>query len=166
MTALTLTPWVRSLADLPDTRQAKRLFADAWLRCLSDPFRAAMSVFPAHSQLALEASRFWPLDPEVLAFQTELIAENGEDAYLPSKAAMVQRAMSIADDQSASGELKLKALELAAKLRNFMPKTDGTGTTVNVNNNRVMIVKDYGDAADWENAAGGQQARLIASAGL
>jgi hypothetical protein len=64
----------------------KKEFARYLLENPNDPFKAALLVFPDDNGIALRIANEWPLDKEVIAIKKELIAEEGELAFLPSKA--------------------------------------------------------------------------------
>lgn len=166
-----LAPWAAphpvaaSLQTLPDAelRAYKRAFAEALLRCPTEPFRAATAAFGMNTALAMQASQQWVFDPEIYRIQTELLREHGEDAYLPSKAVLIQRIMALADNEQYSAKERLAAYDTVAELRGFKPKKDEG--LVTINNNKVMIVERYGTDDDWSEAARAQQAKLIENAG-
>lgn len=155
--------WANQLS--PEQEQAlKRAFAEAWLRYPSDPSAAAQSVC-ANMAISYRMAMDWVFDPFVRECQEELIKQRGEDFYLPNRTLLVRRIMEIGEDKSHSPKDRLAAYRLVAELRNFMPKPE-QNTNIQVNNNRVMIVKDHGTEAEWREKMAAQQAKLVEDAAL
>jgi len=64
----------------------KREFARNLLKNPTEPFKASLMVFPDDNALALRMANEWPIDKEVIAIKKELIAAEGELAFLPGPA--------------------------------------------------------------------------------
>jgi hypothetical protein len=103
--------------------EEKRAFVRAWLK-ISDPFKAAVAVFgPLQASKCLKVADEWPKDSLVLALKEELLEENGEEAFLPSKAELARRVIDTADG-FIQVENKLKALRLYAEVMGFIAKPE------------------------------------------
>lgn len=156
-------PWVTLAPTLPavreDEQELKAKFAEALLRTPTDPFRAAMALFGNDTVRALEVANSWPVDLAVLQRQADLLEQFGPDEYLPTKATVARRIYEVGET-AADVKDKLAAYKLYADIRGFMPKGE-TNNNIVVNNNRVMVVRDFGNDEQWETAAASQQAKLI-----
>lgn len=135
-----------------------RKFARLLLLMPLEPFKAALAMTDNAGE-ALKIAHYWPTHPLVIEEKKRILAEDGEGDYLPSKFDIVSEAWGIARN-GLFEENRLKALELVAKITDHMPKT-GPGVQVNVQNNRVMIVKDHGSDDAWEAKLRQQQTALI-----
>jgi len=158
-------PWApfQAPAVAPDPeaeKEQKDRFAEALLRTPTDPFRAALTVFGNDTATALRISNLWPYDLYVLQRQAELLEQFGPDEYLPTKQQVARRIYEVGEN-AADNKDKLAAFKLYAELRGFVPKGEGVTNNLTVNNNRVMIMKDFGTDEQWESAAVGQQTKLI-----
>lgn len=140
----------------------KEQFAELSLR-ESDAFKVALVIYPNDTGRALRVANEWPNDAQVQAFRQSFIdaEEDGETAFLPSKAEAARLAWNIARDADKMTEDRLKALKLYAEIRNFIEKPQAA--VVNQTNvaMRVLVVKDYGDNDQWEKALRTQQKKLI-----
>lgn len=142
----------------------KERFAELSLR-EPDAFKVALVIYPDDTGRALRVANEWPNDPQVKTIRESLIEaeEDGETAFLPTKADACRLAWNIARDADKYTEDRLKALRLYGEMRGFIEKP----TAVTVNNNtqnvsmRVLVVKDYGSNDDWEKALRQQQKKLI-----
>lgn len=141
----------------------KEQFAELSLR-ESDPFKVALVIYPNDTGRALRIANEWPNDPQVKAIRQSFVEaeEDGETAFLPSKADACRLAWNIARDAEKFTEDRLKALRLYGEMRGFIEKP----AAVQVNNQtnvamRVLVVKDYGTNDDWETALRQQQKKLI-----
>lgn len=153
-----VAPW----QDRRSEDELKKLFAQALLECNFKPYFAARQVFtnPTDGQRALTASEKWPNDPIVKAEQARLIDTLGEEAFLPSKVKVARDVYDMAMDEKTSVAERLAAMRFYSDLRQFIPK-DTKGVQVNVNNNRVMIMPDYGSDDDWERKTIEHQQKTI-----
>lgn len=140
--------------------ERKRLFAEALLRAPGDAFSAARTVFGQDTMGAMVASQQWPYDMVVLQRQAELLETFGPDEYLPAKHEVARRIWDIGQAATDTKD-RLAAFKLYADLRGFMPRSEGMTINNTVNQNRVMIMRDFGTDEQWETAAAGQQAKLI-----
>jgi hypothetical protein len=160
MNAVALAPWVQDERDAPTL---KRAFAAALLYYPTDPFKAALQLFPNNTMRALTVAQEWIADPFVLNAQAELIAELGEDHFLPSKVTLARRVFELGENVRASQSEKLSAFRLYAELRGFIEKPGFTvqNNTNILNQNRVMLMTDHGSNEDWETKALAQQTKLV-----
>lgn len=141
----------------------KEQFAELSLR-EPDAFKVALVIYPNDTGRALRIANEWPNDEQVKAFRQSFVdaEEDGETAFLPSKADACRLAWNIARDADKMTEDRLKALKLYGEMRGFIEKPAAVAVT---NNNnvamRVLVVKDYGTNDDWEKALRQQQKKLI-----
>jgi len=156
-----LTPWA---ADSRDEDTLKDAFAAELLRTPNDPFKAAQKIV-GNTIRALQMSQDWPTDVYVLKRQVELIEEFGEDNFLPSKLTLARRIYELGETTTASISERLAAYRLYADLRNFIEKPSLINqNNLTVNNNKVMVVQDFGSDDQWEETAKNQQMKLVSDA--
>ena len=140
--------------------EAKLRFAELSLQHPGDPRRCAemiaYTVGIADAAVVHRMATNWPNDEFVIAEMNRLLAENGQEAYLPSKFDLARLVWGIAEGRAAV-EDRLKAAKQYADLMGFIEK----GPAVQVNINRVMQVKDFGNDDDWERKALEQQRKVI-----
>lgn len=148
---------------IDEEQQLKAAFAAALLKNPQDlegRFKAALSVTADTGQALLMANK-WVTDPFVVAEQKRLV-EMSEDGGLDFIGTKADFAREVLDTARGAWDLdaKHKFYKLYAEARGFIVKAD-TNVNVQVNNNKVMIVKDLGTDAQWEEKARQQQQRLI-----
>lgn len=141
----------------------KERFAELTLR-EPDAFKVALVLFPNDTGRALRIANEWPNDPQVKEIRQSFVdaEEDGETAFLPSKADACRLAWNIARDADKFTEDRLKALRLYGEMRGYIEKP--AAVTVNNNTNvamRVLVVKDHGTNDEWEQKLRSQQKRLI-----
>lgn len=149
---------------IDEEQRQKRAFAAVLLKYPQDPesrFKAALSV-TSDTGLALKMANKWPSDPVVIEEQNRLVdaAKDGELDFLPSKAEAFMLAWQYANGDRFPSDNQVKALDLYIKSRGWQPKVENQ-TNVQINNNKVMIVRDMGTDAEWEAKAQRQQRALI-----
>jgi hypothetical protein len=155
-----LSNWQTTPTVQPTELEAQKArFAEALLRMPDNAFGAAITVFGSDTMRALEASQKWPIDLYVLQVQADLLADKGEDEYLPSKAELARRIWSVGTGATDNKD-KLAAFKLYAEVRSFIVKAEIVNNNT-VNNNRVMVLKRLRIERDWEKAASRQQSKLI-----
>jgi len=141
--------------------QKKFEYAISLLRHPEDPFKAALSVWPNDTATALSASKDLPNDPDVKTMCDELVMENGQAAFLPTKEDLA-RAVWQRANKTLDPEVAFKGYKLYADIRGFIDKA---GTTINnntlVDNRSVMVYKDHGTDEEWAAKALAQQSKLI-----
>lgn len=144
----------------------KERFVRAWLR-EPDTFKAALSVLPSSNPRttgwALHISSEWPDDPEVLELKADILEEEGEDEFLPTKAELAKRVYERAEETRNPDDAQ-KLYKLYAEIRGFIEKP---GTTINNNNSvqpTVMVVRDHGTNEEWEQKLAEMQNKLVANA--
>lgn len=128
---------------------------------VDDPFKAALHLFPDNTSRALRVANEWPNDPEVVAAQAELLDEDGEISFLPTKAAFARKIWDRMEEERIAPEDFAKLGKLYADVRGFIEKPQ-TNINNNVNNvnNRVMIIRETGTDEDWEAKLRKQQEDL------
>lgn len=149
--------------SVDEEQRLKLAFANALLKHPQDlegRFAAALSV-TSDTGKALVMANKWLDDPFVVAEQTRLLkgADEGDLNFIGTKADFARELLTEARAQW-DGETKIKFFKLYAEVRGFIAKPD-TNVNVQVNNNRVMVVKDMGTDDDWERKAQQQQRNLI-----
>jgi len=128
---------------------------------ISDPFKAALQLFPDNTSRALRVANEWPTDSEVIAAQAELLEEGGELSFLPTKADFARHLWDKMQEERLSPEDYAKLGKLYADVRGFIEKPQTTiNNNNNVTNNRVMVVRENGSDEDWEAKLRKQQDNL------
>jgi hypothetical protein len=146
--------------DRIDSEECKTAFAIELLKNPADAFKAALQVFPDDTGLALRAAHTWPKDPFVLAEQVRITEDEGEAAFLPSKAELCRDIWARMKKDYISSEDYVKLAKLYAEVRSFIEKPN-TNVNVAVVTNKVMVVKDLGSNDEWEMKAERQQRELL-----
>lgn len=146
-----------------DEAALKARFALAMMKQPQDlegRFKAALSITPDTGQALMMANR-WPNDPVVIAEVLRLTEGEAEGSldHIGTKAELTRELLQRARAEY-DGDIAHKFYKLYADVRGFVTKPD-TNVNVQVNNNKVMIVKDLGTDADWEARAQKQQRALI-----
>lgn len=159
MNAVALAPW----NDRRDDVELKKLFAKAMLECNFKPYDAARAVFtnPTDGMRAINASDNWPNDPIVKMEQARLIEDLGEESFLPSKVMLAREIYSMGQDTTASIGDRLAAFRLYSDLRQFVPRDKGPQVSLNIQQNRVMVMPDHGSDDDWEKKLVDHQQKAI-----
>lgn len=139
----------------------KKRFAKEFLKTPSDPFKAALVVFPNNTARALRVANEWPNDPEVLSIKAEVLEDVGEMNLLPSKADLARSIWDKMQEEHTSVEDFTKLGKLYADVRGFIekPQTNINNNVQNVSN-RVMVVREKSNDADWERGLLEQQENL------
>lgn len=141
-------------------RDYKTRFAYAFLKNPSDPLKAGLEVFPIDKAAALRVSNLWPNDPEVILIQRELVAQNGEDEFLPSKNNFLDKIWDRLDKPCRNDDF-VKLATLYANVRGFIPEKSA-GVNVNIGDSaKVMVVTSAGSDSDWEKKLQQQQHNLL-----
>lgn len=97
----------------------------------TEPFKAAIAVFgQGEVGKCLKLSMEWPADPYVMAHKKYLLDTQGAESFLPTKADIAKKILTI-HDEARSSEDKIKALKLYADVLGFIvkPETDGKNKT-------------------------------------
>lgn len=154
-----VAPW----ADSRDETQLKKAFALALLETSGQPYEAARKVFKSFTdgQRALHASNHWVNDPVVLTEQTRLIEDLGEEYFLPTKVMTARAIYALGELVTASVGERLAAFRLYSEIRKFLPKDNVAAVNVNIQQNRVMVMKDHGTDEEWEAKAAAHQMKAI-----
>ena len=160
--------WVGQLSlndeELEQARQEimyKQQFALAWIKSPNNPALAAASVFPLNPHKAAWVAVYWINDPYVLAVKAQHLVT--PDASMPSKFAIVAKALEIADNSYASNAEKLKALTLIAQIQGWASSGNSQPAEVAHQQNEVQKVLEVPLRSDmnvWEAIAVGHQDKL------
>jgi hypothetical protein len=142
-----------------DDTGLKLEFAANLLRNNNDAAKAAFATTP-NVGFALQMAHKWPLDPVVIAEKDRLLISPDAKSFLPSKEIQAQDIYAMATNAKFDPDDRLKAHRLYAEIMAFIEKPV-PGTTTNILNQGVMIVKDAGTDADWQAKASEQQRALV-----
>lgn len=125
------------------------------------PFMAALKIWPNNNGYCAAVSAAWREDPEVLSYiaTTKKAAVKAPPTKEELAVELYDKAKSMEDDEY------VKATRLVADMLGYMPKAGDININQSVTNERVMIVKDKGDDAEWEAKLARQQSKLIEHAG-
>lgn len=124
-------------------------------------FEIASFVFqglPNSAQRAGMAAIVWGQDLSILD-EVQERRRKGFDESIVSKDVLTAEVLAIARTDQVGVKERLEAYKLAATMNGFIEKGNGG---VNVQVNRVMIVKDHGSDDNWEESVKVQQQRLMA----
>ena len=131
--------------------ELKQAFAKMILRDV-DPFEAALKLFPENTNRALRVAHEWPKCKEVLEIQNDFSVE-GERIHSKEelRAEQINILRKIAKDDLCEPEERIKAAKVIGELAGLIEKPQ-TNINANVQNisNKVMVVKENGNDAEWE----------------
>lgn len=141
--------------------EAKRAFAEAWLRNPTKPYDAAVSIL-GFTQWAHIAATQWIIDPIVQGEKERLLDEFGAKHFLPTKEEMAQVLLAEAAG-ARNAEDKARFFKLAADIMGYIerPAVNVNSNNTNVTTVKVLKVKDHGDIEEWSRGAVAQQTKLI-----
>ena len=115
--------------------ELKQAFAMLLLKTPSDPFKAALSLFPNNTNRALWIAQNWPADILVLKSQREIIDEDdGELSFLPTKADFLGLVWDKMNTEFIDNEDFAKLGKLYADSRGFIKKPE---TLIDMSNKTV-----------------------------
>jgi len=154
-----------AIAETPEELIAlKERFAELSLR-EPEPFKVALVLFPNDTSRALRIAAEWPNDPQVITLRQSFVdaEDDGETAFLPSKAELARLIWTLANRDDLPPEVRdsrIKALRAYGDVRGFIekPAINNVNNNTSVQVNRVMVVKTHGE--DWERMAVEQQTLL------
>lgn len=135
-------------------------FAKSKVKDLSEAFRITSDLFPEPEQrgYALWAAKHWMLDPEVAEFLPS------DDDELHSKESIKEKLttamLEILENRFCEPEDKIKASKELRELYGLTTKPE-FNNTITMTTNKVMVVKDFGDDAQWEQRSIKQQNGLL-----
>ncbi len=142
-----------------DVLEEKQKFAEALLE-LCDPFKAALHVCEGMpTQKALKMATEWPADIEVKGFIKAIKDKESSIDTLPDKKDLAE-AVWLKMENCRFPEDFAKLAKLYAEVRGFIEKPDNK-PIVTINQNRVMVIKDFGNEDQWQAAADKQQRDLL-----
>lgn len=145
------------MSDANDESKFKAAFAALLLENPANPFQAACGVFPDDNRRALWVATHWLNDEEVRKEMNRLRSKGADLDALPTKADLARSIWELTE--KGLYEDRIKALKLYAEVRGFVEKA--APVSVNVNNNRVMVIRDQGTNEQWESKVAKQQADLL-----
>ena len=131
------------------TREAKIAYAKS-VAGGEDPVRVALTYVENDPVRALRLVEELSNDPIVI----DILSTTSSVDKLPQRDDLLKSVWGLAEDYQYNAEDRLKAYRLYAEIMKFLDKTP----QVAIQNNRVMIVKEFDD---WEETARLQQAKLI-----
>lgn len=147
-----------------DETELKTRFAAALLKhppTIEGRFAAALSITSDTGQALVMANK-WLDDPVVIAEQKRMTqaADEGDLNFIGTKAEFAREVLEAARN-AWDGDVKHKFYKLYAETRGFISKAVENQTNVQVNMNKVMVVRDMGTDEQWEDKARKQQRALI-----
>ena len=146
-----------------DILERKKIFARALFKDPGNLFNAAMEAWGGDTGQACQCTLAWKNDPDVLAEIRELNSKPMEET-IASKIETCRLAWEMANDPDCPHKDRVAALRLYSEINEFITKQTKASAQVNVQTNKVMVVKDHGSDEDWERKVANQQARLIGEA--
>lgn len=146
------------------TEDIKNAYAFELARHPGDALKAATLCVPNGDWgMASELMCYMNSEVGFVDRQRDVIAETGAENFIPSKELVTFEVLSVARTAE-DKNIRLKAYELAAKMQGWIEKGVGANVNVNVQNNRVMIVRRHDSMEEFEAAARAQQDKLIIDA--
>jgi hypothetical protein len=114
------------MAWASEQNDVKDRFTVEWLR-KGDPWQAALTVLGhQNASYASQCASQWPFDPYVIAKRKQLLAEQGEEAFLPTKVDLAREIWRDAENCRDPAD-KTRNLRLYAEVMGFVEKPDGKG---------------------------------------
>ncbi len=156
-----------TISDDPEQlERLKKQFARLLLNDPDNPFKAGLALFQPDTGKAMYVADFWPKDPVVLAECRALLDEHGTLAFLPDKARVAREVYVLASNEQKPTAERLQSYRLYADMMGFIePKTNINNGVINNNQGaKVMVIKDHGNAENWEKKAIDHQRKLQADA--
>ena len=160
---------IDAVAEVDKETQLKWKLAEALLRNPTNPFKAALTVTLGDNVAALTILDSWQNTPEIHKMKQILVEEQGEDAFLPSAAAMTWDVLNRAERCFDDGEY-CKLMSLAVDMRGMNQTKNAPSVVVNntQTNNKIMhvpvMVNNAGSELsidEWEAGLIDQQQRLV-----
>ena len=150
-------------STIPDADKRKLAYAALLLKARTpdEQFAAAREIEPNEIGIALWIAHHWPHDEAVKAEMARLKKTGADGDDLPTAADLARTVWSLT--QVGLFDDRIKAAKLYAEIRGLIKKPEAA-VNVNVNNNRVMVIREKGTDAEWEDGVGKQQAALIQAA--
>lgn len=137
----------------------KEQFAELSMR-EENPFKVALLVYPNDTGKALRISKEWPGDPDVVTFVQSFKEAAEEFEFHPTKEQFARKLLN-------NAELMLTIdPQTAHRYHESYRKMRWPDSNVQINDNRmvnnIMVIKDHGNAEQWEAKTLAQQRRLKA----
>lgn len=150
---------------MTDEKELKKQYAMELLRNPTDPYKAALALFPNSPQKALAIFTNWREDPEIDELKKELVETFGDIGVLPTKAQVALKIYEVAtDNPRATVDEKLKAYKLYADVMGYIERIPQAVINNNLTQNKVLVVKDHGTDDQWSRTIAAQQAKLVSDA--
>jgi hypothetical protein len=139
---------------------AQKVAFASLLRKEGDAFKAGLTLFPNNTNRALRIATEWPNDAKVIAELDRLDADTDPTKDLPTKVDLAKKVWDRLN-KAVEDEDFVKLAKLYAEVNGYIEKPQNS-TNVNIQQNRVMTVRDFGSEAHWESKMLDQQ-RALAS---
>jgi hypothetical protein len=101
---------------------------------------------------------------EFTVYQKAASNSVGKDHYIPTKEIVALEILTIARNVANESDLRLRAYRLFNEMVGYSEKAQTAAVSVNVVNNRVMVVPAFTSREEWEVNAEAQQQKLIEDA--
>lgn len=142
----------------------KKRFAAEQLRQPGSEHHIVLTLIPDNPDVAMHALSVWRNDPVVIRERLRLEQEYGERAELPSKETVLKEILGLARKDNFTVNERLNAYKLYSEMQGYSGRTANTATSVSIQANKVMYVKDHGPDQSWESRAETQQQNLVNAA--
>lgn len=147
--------------ELEQKEKFAKLFLDYGGDLLaSHNFKAAIELFPEDTRTALKIATEWPHDSEVKGFIKKIQDFETSIDSLPSKKDLAEDIWKKMQKPYVDPKEYAALAKLYAEVRGFIEKPENK-QVVNINQNRVMVIKDQGSPDEWSNKAEKQQRDLV-----
>jgi hypothetical protein len=143
---------------IPITKELKDTYAVCLAQQPQNPWNAAILATGGNVGLAMELQLDCDRDPIWKARTQEILKEHGYADLLPSKEQVALEILTISRI-AADRETQLKGYRLYGEMMGLIEK-GGPQTNIQVNNPKVLVMKDFGDQNSWERVALEQQKKL------
>jgi len=140
--------------------ELKKAFAKLLLK-ISDPFKAALELFPDNTNKALRVAHEWPQDPDVKAATEDLLYTDEALDLLPTKAELAKSIWDKMHSPQLYTDDFTKLGKLYAEVRGFIEKPSTTIKNEVSVAPSVMIVKESSSDTEWESKLKRQQIELL-----
>jgi len=147
-------------SDADDVPALKTKYAEALLREPDNAFKAGCDVFGSDTGRALYIASKWINDEFVLREKARLIQGKGARAFLPTKEDYARELWKLATNERTPIEDRKGLFALFGDAMGYREAPSKNTGGITINNNKVLLVRDFGDDAAWEAKAAAQQHQL------
>lgn len=151
-------PSIFSATD--DVPALKTKYAEALLREPDNAFKAACTVFGSDTGRALYAASKWLNDEFVLHEKSRLLQGKGARSFLPTKEDYARELWTLATNERTPIEDRTRLFSLFGDAMGYREAPSKNTGGITINNNKVLLVRDFGNDAAWEAKAAAQQHQL------